>query len=320
MSFTLFQLILLRSIATGGGEAFYAPSANSLISQYHKNTLATALSIHQSALYAGIIISGYIAGYIADRFGWHMAFYLFGGFGILLALVLFFRLENPPPGYLVRSGNEVKKPVSEVIGVFFNKPTALMLALAFTGMQFVGVGFLVWMPTYLYEKFHFSLARAGFDSTFYHHIAAFIGVIAGARIADRLAIKITGVRGLVQMFGLFLGAPFIYLLSRSNELVVIYIGMAFFGFFRGMYDSNIFAALYDVIEIPHRSTATGIMLMFAFIVGSLSPFILGAIKPVLGLSNGLALLSVVYIISAVCILTAYTFFYRKDQLKTHHTL
>ena len=35
ISTTLIELIILRSVATGGGEAFYSPSANSSISEVH---------------------------------------------------------------------------------------------------------------------------------------------------------------------------------------------------------------------------------------------------------------------------------------------
>ena len=35
MARTVLQLVLFRSVATGGGEAFYAPAANALIGQFH---------------------------------------------------------------------------------------------------------------------------------------------------------------------------------------------------------------------------------------------------------------------------------------------
>ncbi|MFA7004468.1 MAG: MFS transporter, partial [Verrucomicrobiia bacterium] len=73
----LASLIVFRSIATGGGEAFYFPSANSLIGQYHHKTRAMAMSIHQTALYVGLIASGFIAGWIGEHFGWRSAFYVF---------------------------------------------------------------------------------------------------------------------------------------------------------------------------------------------------------------------------------------------------
>ncbi len=318
MSTLLIHLIFLQSVATGGGEAFYAPSANALISEHHDKTRATAMSIHQTALYAGIIMSGYLAGWIADHFGWRIAFYVFGAFGIILSIVIGIRLKDSHPVSNGKDGNKV--PFSEAVGVFFKKPTALLLTLAFAGMVFVNVGFMTWMPTYLHEKFGFSLARSGFDATFYHYIAAFFGVLIGASIADRYCRKITGMRGLVQATGLLLGAPFIFLMGIGGTPFVIYLTLALFGLFRGIYDSNIFAALYDVIEPRFRSTATGLMLMFAFVTGASAPYILGQIKPALGLSWGLSALSVVYVFAAFCIFIAVRFFYKKDLIKQNLTI
>ncbi len=311
MSTLLIHLIFLQSIATGGGEAFYSPSANALIGEHHNRTRATAMSIHQTALYAGIIASGYLAGWIADEFGWRIAFYVFGGVGILLSLIIAFRLKDSHP--ISDSHNKIS--VGEALKIFFKKPTALLLTGAFAGMVFVNVGFMTWMPTYLHEKFGFSLSRSGFDATFYHYTAAFFGVLIGARIADRYSEKIVGVRGIVQGFGLLLGAPFIFLLGIGNTAFVIYIGLTLFGIFRGIYDSNIFAALYDVIEPRLRSTATGLMLMFAFITGSAAPYILGEIKPIAGLSWGLSALALVYVLAASCIFIAVKFFYKKDLIQ-----
>lgn len=316
ISTTLIELIFLRSIATGGGEAFYSPSANAVISENHwENTRATALSIHQTALYIGIISSGYIAGALAEIYGWRHTFYLFGGFGVILGIVLYFRMKN---AVVVRKNSQysIKNvTVKEALIVFFRNPTAILLALAFAGMQFVGVGFLTWMPTFLHETFDFSLARSGFDSTFYHHVAAFIGVIGGARIADSWVKRYNKVRAIIQAIGLLLGAPFIYTMAKADSILTVYVAMGFFGLFRGMYDSNIFATLYDVIEVRYRSAATGFMLMFAFIVGSISPYLLGVLKPVLGLSDGLASLSIVYLFAAICILFVICFTFRRDYVK-----
>jgi sugar phosphate permease len=311
MSTMLIHLIFLQSIATGGGEAFYSPSANAMIGEHHDKTRATAMSIHQTALYAGIIMSGYLAGWIADQFGWRVAFYVFGGLGIILSLIIAARLKDSRP--VNTAGNKVR--LTDALQMFFRKPTALLLTGAFAGMVFVNVGFMTWMPTYLHEKFGFSLARSGFDATFYHYIAAFIGVLFGASLADRYSSKITGMRGIVQGTGLLLGAPFIFLLGMGNTPFLIYLALAFFGIFRGVYDSNIFAALYDVVEPRFRSTATGLMLMFAFITGASAPYILGKIKPVLGLAWGLSALSVVYIAAALCIFIAVKFYYKKDIIK-----
>jgi len=313
LSFTLFQLIILRSIVLGGGEAFYTPSASALICEYHQNTRSFALSIHQTALYAGIIGSSFLTGLIAEAFGWRTAFYVFGSLGIVLAVVLYLRLKD---SIVINKNIAVaeSKSIRDVLKIFFSKPTAILLTLAFAGMQFTGIGFLTWMPTFLHEKFNFTLMRAGFDSTFYHHVAAFIGVLMGARIADKLAHKYSIIRGLIQMTGLLIGIPFIFIIGNSDSLLIIYSALAIFGFSRGIYDSNLLAALYDVIEIPYRATATGLLLMFGFIVGAASPYILGILKPLFGLASGLAFLSVGFLFSSVCIAAALMFFYKKDNI------
>lgn len=45
------MLVLMRSVATGGGEAFFGPANYSLLAQYHDKTRAFAMSVHQTAYY-----------------------------------------------------------------------------------------------------------------------------------------------------------------------------------------------------------------------------------------------------------------------------
>ncbi|HNX34528.1 MAG TPA: MFS transporter [Kiritimatiellia bacterium] len=311
-SCSIWHLILLRSVATGGGEAFYFPSASSLLGEYHDKTRATALSIHQTAVYVGIISSGYLAGHIADLYGWRMAFYVFGGFGIMLAFILYYRLINPAVRKADLSSPVPHTGVKDALIAVFRKPSFILLALAFSGMNFVGVGFLVWMPTFLHEKYGFSLSRAGFDATFYHHVAAFVGVLVAARITDKLAERIKGIRAIVPMLGLLAGAPFIYFMGQSSSLSTLYVTLVLFGLFRGVYEANLWASVYDMVDVRYRSAATGFMLSFGLVIGALSPYILGILKPAFGLANGFACLSAVYVFSALCILIAVLFFYKKD--------
>ena len=92
----VFLLILTRSVATGGGEAFFGPANYSLLGQYHTDTRARAMSIHQTSYYVGVILAGWLAGYIGDHLGWQYAFYIFGGAGVVWAVVMALRLKDLP--------------------------------------------------------------------------------------------------------------------------------------------------------------------------------------------------------------------------------
>jgi MFS family permease len=47
----LLALIIFRSVATGGGEAFFGPANYTLLASYHKDTRSLAMSIHQTSYY-----------------------------------------------------------------------------------------------------------------------------------------------------------------------------------------------------------------------------------------------------------------------------
>jgi sugar phosphate permease len=308
----MILLIIFRSITTGGGEAFYYPAATSLIGQFHQKTRAMALSIHQTSLYTGIIASGFLAGYIGEHYGWRSAFYVFGGVGILWSVVILFKLKDSPVEKTEEDTKQVRPSLKEIIMVVFSKKTVYFLSLAFGAMVFVNIGYLTWMPTFLHEKYEMSLSAAGFASMFYHHVFAFVGVIIGGKLSDYLAVKRKQIRMEMEFWGLLLGAPFIYMMAVGDTKFICYMGLALFGLFRGIYDSNLFAALFDVIEPKYRASSMGLMLAFAFTIGALAPVILGWIKTIAGLEVGMSLLSVFYLAGAVLIYFSLKRYFKKD--------
>lgn len=309
-SSTLIQFILLRGIATGGGEAFYAPAANALISEEHHKRRSFALAVHQSAVYVGIILSGVIAGYIAEHYGWRNAFYIFGGLGILISVIIWIRFRKDTPGQVIE-----KIGIRNTIRTVARNPTAVLLTLAFACMVFVNVAYLTWMPSLLVDKFKISVSHAGFSSMFYHHVGAFAGVIIGGIVTDKSAKKKSQRRLVVQALGLFAGAPFIFWMGAAETEWGTYAALLLFGIFRGVYDSNIFASLFEVVTPSIRSSASGLMLMCAFLVGASSPYLLGILKPTLGLATGLSWLWLSYFLGGVLILSAVVFFFKRDRVR-----
>lgn len=309
-------LVLFRSIATGGGEASYYPAANSLIGQYHQRTRAQAMGVHQSSLYVGIVASSLIAAWVGENHNWRTAFYTFGAFGLVMAAVVAFRLrdERRDAGIDLAEANQAESAVSlgEVLRRVLRTPTLYFLSLAFAGMVFVNVGYMTWMPTFLYEKFQLSLKQANFNAMFYHYLFAFFGVMIGGRLSDWLATRRKTIRMEMEYLGLLLGAPFIWLMGTASSPGLVYAALAGFGFFRGIYDSNLFAALFDVIAPRYRSSATGLMLACAFTMGATSPVLLGYVKQHLDLSVGLSSLALVYLLASASVFVALKFFFKRD--------
>ena len=312
-------LIMLRSVATAGGEAFYSPAAYPLIAKFHRRTRALALSLHQAALYIGVMTSGFLGGWIAQRWGWRSAFYVFGGCGILLGLVFIFRLKDSPEPSSAGAEGVGARGLLRAVGVIFRTPTALMLTVGLTAIVFVNNAFIVWGPEFLREKrADLPLALAGGYSMFWHHLPALIAISIGGPLTDYLVLRRPTVRLELQASAMALGVPSIILMGLAPSLTIACIGLALFGWFRGLYESNTHAALFDVVEHRHRASAVAIMVMIAFLVGSTSPWLLGECREWFGsgcgLSRGFVGLSSAYLIGAVAVATARLAFFRRDRL------
>ena len=141
----LCGLVFFRSIATGGGESFYAPSAFALIASHHKETRSIALSIHQSALYVGLMFSGALVAWALHLFGgWRPVFFAFGGLGFLLGVVFIWALRDDEWG----TGNgerETEAPslphsstptLSQSLRAYFCNPSALLATVGFVAVVF----------------------------------------------------------------------------------------------------------------------------------------------------------------------------------------
>ncbi|MCY7351293.1 MAG: hypothetical protein LH606_11590 [Cytophagaceae bacterium] len=124
----------------------------------------------------------------------------------------------------------------------------------------------------------------------------------------------------MQAGALALAAPFIFWMGSSPTETATYIALFGFGLFRGVYDSNIVASLYEVVPARLRSSGYGLMLMGAFLTGAFAPYLLGILKPTLGLSKGLSGLSVSYVLGSLAIGTAAFFFFNRDRQIAQPTL
>jgi MFS family permease len=303
-----WHLVLFRALE-GLGEAFYYPASMSLLSDYHgQATRSRAMGLHQSSVYAGTVLGGGVAGYCGDYYGWRSGFYLFGGLGVALAAVLLFCLREPTRGAADgkdeggRLKDEAKQDsVSDSSFILHPSsfptsfPMALVLTAVFVGANFVAVIFLTWMPSYLNRVFDISLTMAGLNATFWLQAASVAGVLCGGWLADRWARR-RGGRPLVQTLGLLVGAPVVFLTGWTRDVEVLVVALAGFGFFKGLYDANIWASLYDVVPARRRATAQGLMNAVGWLGAGVAPVAVAAASDRYGMAACLSATSAIYVL------------------------
>ena len=317
---SLGLIVVSYGILNGFGQSFYYPSATSIIGELHKETRATALSILQMGLYAGIIGVSATSGWMAESGseGWRVPFKVFGGIGVMWAVVLAFGLRGNSSDRINRidriskTDNPVnpvnpvqnKPTLKEAFKVFVANPSALLLAAGLGMMIYVDVGFKTWMPSHLSESFGVAKGSAALNAVLWHYIGAFVGVTLGGRISDRLASRRPSVRMETNIAGLALAVPFIVWMAYAPSLLWCGVAMALFGVFRGVYDSNLMASLFDLIPSRYHASGAGLMLSCAFVFGSTSPVVLGLVKDAFSSTAALASLAAFYLAGAALIAVA----------------
>jgi MFS family permease len=301
ISHSFSVLVWFRTLG-GLGEAFYFPAAMALIGLYHGSaTRSRAMALHQSSVYAGTIAGGSMSAVIAEQHGWRVSFLIFGTVGLFLCLVLIFCLRSPEHPQQILQAKEGSRFLQGVSGVLRSSKVLVLIGV-FIGANFVAVVFLTWLPTFLFNKFHLSLSQAGFSSTAYLQIASVLGVLLGGLLADRVAAKRIGGRQLIQASGLLFGVPFIFLTGWSPTMFGLVVGMIGFGFFKGMYDANIWASLYDVIPVERRGVAAGTMNSLGWLGGGIAPIAIAAASRRFGLSACISATSLIYLALAFALI------------------
>lgn len=308
------MLILLRSVATGGGEAFFGPANYSLLGQYHTDTRARAMSIHQTSYYVGVILAGWLAGFIAEKLGWQYSFIIFGAAGVVWGIVMALRLKDKKEEKPVISSEVENKPgILDGFKTVFTTPTALILTIGFSGFIFVITGYMTWVPAFLQEEFNMSVTDAGLHSMLWTYIAAFAGVLLAGTLSDKMAMKNHKVRMDIQGLGLILGAAFLFFVKADASIWVVYACFAGWGFFRAFFDANIYTVLYDVTPSRLHASCSSALITTGFAVGALAPVILGAMKESMGsLSATFPVLGIIWVVCGLLMLVASRRYYQKD--------
>lgn len=312
----MLGLVFIRSVATGGGESFYGPSASALIASHHRETRSLAFAIHQSALYVGLMLSGTLVAWALRTLGgWRLVFMSFGTLGFLLGVVFVGALRDvravaPEPTTARRDTGRLR--LKDSLATYFGNPAALCFTGGYLAIVFANNAYLSWAPKFVSRKFGLDVGAAGSGTMFYHHIAALLAILGGALLTDRMVRTRPKFRMVFQAGALLLGAPTLVAIGCSDGLAACWAAIAGYGVFRGAFEANTHASLFDVVPPSHRSSAYGMMTMIAFFVGSLSPLMIGALSDRYGLrgfETGFCILGISYVVGAALLaLSAGVFF------------
>lgn len=304
-----YQELLWTRALMGVSEAFYIPAALALITDFHiGSTRSRAVGVHQTAIYAGIIIGGF-SGYAADSpdLGWRWTFTASGIVGMVYAIPLFMMLRNPP---LAHDRQPSPSPFSAARELLTNW-AFILLVLYFALPSLAGWVVKDWMPVILKEKFSLDQGSAGVSAVLYVQLASLVGVVLGGWLADKWMQHNLRGRIYVSAIGMSLFLPSLFgvgtVVTRGGvgtEWLAVAIGfLIVFGLGWGFFDCNNMPILCQIARPELRATGYGIMNLVGISIGGFADWIFGTLRDqkvpleiIFGVFALIALLSVVIVL------------------------
>lgn len=308
------QIFITRSFL-GIGEAGYAPASLSMIGDlFPKEQRGRILSLWSIGNLIGTALGLILGGIIADKFGWRWAFYIVGIPGLITAFFIW-RSVEPQRGVFDRTNGaeddtaqihgSIGKDFWGVAKKILRIPTYWVLLGAFIFSFFTIGSAQTWITTYLVRAFSLSVAKAGTYSGLTLLIGSLVGTLIGGWLADFLQRRFPQGRMLVATFAFLVGAPITLIALNMHSLV------PFLGFFiaailcLSLALGPLNAVLQDVIAPEIRSTATGLVLLMAHLLGDASsPLLVGVIADHITLGTALLITAptCLFIAGIVCLI------------------
>ena len=152
----------------------------------------------------------------------------------------------------------------------------------------------------------------------YHHLAAFAAILVAGWFTDIMIRRgHPRFRLAFQFVAMFLGAPMLAYVGFAPTVVSVFVAMTLYGAFRGFYEANTQASAFDVVRPENRATVVALADLFAMLIGSLSPLMIGALSDRMGMRGfeiGFGILGGSYVVGALAMLSAFLFTFHRDRI------
>lgn len=303
-----FVFLLIARVGVAIGEAGSTPPSNSILADYFKpKSRANALGIFAmgvtigSALAAGFggIIVGLtdekVVGFFAmfglpdiheqlgwgDNFGWRFTFIALGVPGLLIALLVFFTVKEPPRGYSDPPGAQrvEKASIAETMKELASKPTFWTMSLGAALVAFVGYG-LFGFQAPMMQRLH-GMSPGDFQLQYGVPLALIsaVGTFLGGFLTEKLTPRSGTAVAWIPAAGVLIAIPLyiggFYMAPGLPQLAVWGLGAMFhYSYLGAQYTIG-----QGVVSQRSRASAIAILLFIIALIGNgLGPQIVGILS------------------------------------------
>jgi len=276
-----FAQLAIARVLVGIGEAAGSPPSHSLIADYFPlDRRATAFAIYTAGAFVGSALAYLGGGYLREYFDWRTAFIVVGAPGLLVALLVWLTVREPPRGASEQRTGEVgSSTLGETLRFLARSRAWLLLMAGFSLVSVTSYAVLMWGFEFFGRVHDMAPISIGNWMGVIVGLGGSIGTVVGGRLFDKLvrdsATRALRIPVLVTLAGFPLG---IYSLLAESAMVAIWCFFPFYlllsVYLPAMYSNN-----QALARLHMRATAAAVMLFIVNIIGAgAGPLLVGALS------------------------------------------
>lgn len=278
-----YGAFLVTRSSTGIDDSSY-PGLYSLLSDYFGPRLrGKVYGWMQTSGPLGFMIGTVLATQLGASWGWRNAFFLTGGLGVILAVVIFFTVREVPRGNAepalqgVEQTERYRIDWPTVRGLLRNRTLLLLMAQGFFGV-FPWNVLTFWFFRYLETERGYTADQA-MVTMLVAIVALAAGYFVGGSLGDALFQRTPRGRVLVGAGGVLAGALFLLAtmnVDRGNVTLFVAL-LGFTGITMSVASPNVIATVHDTTVPEARSTARSLHKLVEDGGAALAPYLAGVI-------------------------------------------
>lgn len=279
---TNFLQLLLARIGVGVGEAGCTPAAHSLIAdRVPAERRASAMAFYALGIPLGSLLGMVIGGYLADWIGWRTAFMLVGAPGVLLALVVFALVGDPPRSSTASQGHAPQGLMAAMKELTGSSTLMLVLA-AGSACSFLSYGKTTWATIFFQRSHGLTTAEVGFWFGLWGGLASMAGTWLGGWLADRFGKADRRHVATGPAVGMLLAVPVALAAYQASDWRIALALIMIPNVLNSLYYGPIFSSVQGLVAPRHRAVASAMLLFGQNLIGlGLGPLFFGMLSDLL---------------------------------------
>jgi MFS family permease len=287
---TNFLQLVLARIAAAVGESGCTPPTYSLLGDYFPGAAdrPRAMAVYWLASPVALLISLIFGGWLNERYGWRMTFFIMGIPALVVAVLVKRTVAEPR----MQSGapNTAAQPAPRMVDVLkalWLQPSSRNISLGYILLLTMALGLSPWYAAFMIRTHGMTTAQLGLWLGLIFGIGGFVSIFSGGYIAgrwladnERAQMRLTSLTivSLVPCFALFLLLP-----NRYQALIALIPLMMGLGIFVG----PTFALMQRLVADDTRATTLAIVMLLANLIGmGIGPQVVGMLSDLLAPTHG----------------------------------